>query len=58
MAKRKVRYVYAMKRPGYGYEPGAVVSEEFAAGHPWAVREEPDENPPEAPAPADTEDGE
>lgn len=49
-------YIYAMQRPGYGYEPGAVVSEEFAAGHPWAVRAEPDENPQEPEAPAD-EDG-
>lgn len=39
------RYVYDHIRPGHGYEPGQVVSEEFARGHLSLVREVPDEKP-------------
>lgn len=45
MAKRTVHYRYSMKRPGYGYNPGDFVDEEWARGHPWAVTPRPDAEP-------------
>ena len=39
--EEKVKYVYAMPRPGQGYNPGEVVGEKFAAEHPSAVRPAP-----------------
>ena len=34
----KAKYVYAMPRPGHGYNPGDRVPGKFAEQHPWAVR--------------------
>ncbi len=38
-------YIYTHIRPGDGYEPGDVVTEEYAQGHPYAVTEIPDKPP-------------
>jgi len=43
-------FVFNEPRAMYGYEPGDVVSEEFARARPWAVREVQDPTPVKPPA--------
>ena len=42
-------FIYSMPRPGLGYSPGDVVTEEFAATHPGMVSRVPDQPKPAAP---------
>jgi hypothetical protein len=38
-------HIFSMPRPGSGYEPGQIVTEEFAATHPGMVSPAPKPEP-------------
>ena len=38
-------YIFSMLRPGMGYEPGQIVTDDFAATHPGMVSPAPQPEP-------------